>query len=119
MPPCPWRPLMRSTPRTIAAMLCAFALSACASTPKEAVQLSVTVGRDVEAVHVAHVALAKRYFDRMEAEVNAFVDKRCRPYAIDDTMKSRACAATDCLASRLPGPGPAGWELAGGSVVNF
>ncbi len=62
-------------------------LTACASTPKQAVQLSVTVGRDVEAVHAAHLALAERYFDRMEADVNAFVDGTYRPYAISETMR--------------------------------
>lgn len=75
---------------TVGVMLVLTALgpSGCASTPKQAVQLSVTVGRDVEAVHGAHVALTKRYFDRMEADVNAFVDRTYRPYAIDRTMKA-------------------------------
>jgi hypothetical protein len=69
-------------------MLAALVSSGCASTPKQAVQLSVTVGRDVQAVHVAHLALAQRYFDRMEADVNAFVDRTYRPYAIDRSMKA-------------------------------
>jgi hypothetical protein len=59
----------------------------CASIPKESVELSVTVGRDLAALHVAHVALVKQYFDRMEADVNAFVDTQYRPYSIDRNMK--------------------------------
>lgn len=78
---------MCSIPHRVTLGVWAAVLCACASTPKQAVQLSVTVGRDVEALHVAHVALAKRYFDRMEADVNAFVDGTYRPYAIDQTMR--------------------------------
>lgn len=70
-----------------AALLAAVALAACASTPRQAVELSATVGRDVEAVHRAHIALAGKYFDRMEADVNAFVDGRYRPYSIEKNMK--------------------------------
>ncbi len=59
----------------------------CASTPKQAVELSVTVGRDIEAVRAAHVALASKYFDRMEADVNAFIDAKYRSYSIERNMK--------------------------------
>lgn len=68
-------------------LVVASALLGCASTPKQAVELSVTVGRDIQAVHLAHVALADRYFDRMEADVNAFVDAKYRPYSIERNMK--------------------------------
>jgi hypothetical protein len=59
----------------------------CASTPKQAVELSVTVGRDIESVHSAHVALAGKYFDRMESDVNRFVDTKYRPYCIEKSMQ--------------------------------
>src|SRR5467141_1402299 len=62
-------------------------LDACATTPRQTVELSATVGRDLAAVHVAHIALARRYFDRMESDVNAFVDEAYRPYSIDKNMK--------------------------------
>jgi len=62
-------------------------LAACATTPKQTVELSATVGRDLAAVHVAHVALARRYFDRMESDVNAFVDGTYRPFSIEKNMK--------------------------------
>lgn len=68
-------------------LVAAAAVLGCASTPKQAVELSVTVGRDIQAVHLAHVALAGRYFDRMEADVNAFVDAKYRPYSIERNMK--------------------------------
>ena len=60
---------------------------ACASTPKQAVQLSATVGRDVATVHAAHVALARQYFDRIDADIDAFVDGTYRPYLIRETLR--------------------------------
>lgn len=59
----------------------------CASVPQQAVDLSATVGRDIEAVHRAHVALLSSYFDRMEADVNAFVDTKYRAYSIERNVK--------------------------------
>lgn len=59
----------------------------CASVPQQAVDLSATVGRDLEALHRAHVALLDGYFDRMEADVDAFVDSEYRTYSIERNMK--------------------------------
>jgi hypothetical protein len=58
----------------------------CASVPRQAVDLSVTAGRDLEAVHRAHVALLDSYFDRMEGDVNAFVDSQYRAYSVQRNM---------------------------------
>jgi len=78
--------LVQASPFILFAVAAA-SLGACASTPRQTVELSATVGRDLEAVHVAHVALARRYFDRMEADVNSFVDESYRPYSIERNMK--------------------------------
>ncbi|WP_243336841.1 hypothetical protein [Anaeromyxobacter soli] len=59
----------------------------CASVPQQAVDLSVTAGRDLDAVHRAHIALLDSYFDRMESDVNAFVDSEYRTYSIERNMK--------------------------------
>jgi len=75
---------MRTFLSTVPLLTCA--ILGCASTPKQTAELSATVGRDMAAVHLAHVALAKRYFDRMEADVNAFVDEVYRPYSIEHNM---------------------------------
>jgi hypothetical protein len=79
--------------RSHAILLVAPLFAACASTPRQTVELSATVGRDLEAVHLAHVALARRYFDRMGADVNAFVDGTYRPYVIGTAMKDFDLAA--------------------------
>jgi hypothetical protein len=75
------------TPALLSFLVIAASSAGCASTPKQAVELSATVGRDVQAVHAAHVALAGMYFDRMEADVDAFVDAQYRPYSIERNMK--------------------------------
>jgi hypothetical protein len=59
----------------------------CASVPQQAIDLSVTAGRDLGAVHRAHVALLDSYFDRMESDVNAFVDSEYRAYSIERNMR--------------------------------
>lgn len=59
----------------------------CASVPQQAVDLSVTAARDLGAVHRAHVALLDNYFDRMESDVNAFVDSEYRAYSIERNMR--------------------------------
>jgi len=58
----------------------------CAQVPKESVELSVTVGRDLAEVHRAHREITIRYFDRMKKDVNEFIDEIYRPYMIQNTM---------------------------------
>ena len=54
-------------------------LTACDMVPKEAVELSNTVGRDLEEVHRAHRALAVLHFGRIEEDANSFIDETYRP----------------------------------------
>ena len=54
-------------------------ISSCAQVPKESIELSNTVGRDLEEVHRAHRALADLYFDSIEQEINRFIDNEYRP----------------------------------------
>jgi hypothetical protein len=76
----------------------------CATVPKEAVDLSATVGRDLEAVHRAHVALLNGYFDRMEGDINAFVDSQYRPYCIERNMEDFGLIQK--LKAQVPGVDP-------------
>lgn len=54
----------------------------CAQVPREAVELSTTVGRDLSQAHDAHRELAILLFDRMEGDINQFVDDVYAPYQI-------------------------------------
>lgn len=62
-------------------------LSSCAVVPKESVELSATVGRDVVDVYQAHKELATILFTRMKKDVNAFVDDVYAPYQIGKLLE--------------------------------
>ncbi len=63
-------------------------LSACASVPKESVELSTTVGRDIAVVHEAHRNLAIHVFSEIKNDVNKFVDEVYAPYQIQKLLQA-------------------------------
>ena len=73
-------------PMTVLLCFASLILPGCASTPRQAVELSATVDRDIESLHQAHLALVKLHFDRLEKDVNAFVDGTYRPHLIRESM---------------------------------
>ncbi len=62
-------------------------MAGCADVPKESVELSNTVGRDLEEVHRAHRAIAGRYFDLIEKDINRFVDRVYGPAYVTNFAK--------------------------------
>jgi len=60
-------------------------LSGCASVPPEAVDLSRTLGQDLESAHQANRTLAELYFDNLLSQVDQFVNTAYRPYIIETT----------------------------------
>ena len=77
---------MKTLPRLL--LLAALALAAgCATVPKESIELSATVGRDLTVVHEANRNLALLHFDHLLADVDRFVDEVYRPYIIQATME--------------------------------
>lgn len=65
-----------------------FLLSACAQVPKESVELSTTVGRDIAEMHRSHKALAIIIYDRIKKDVNRFVDDVYSPYQIREQLRA-------------------------------
>jgi hypothetical protein len=61
---------------------------ACAQVPKESVELSATVGRDVAEVYIAHRELAVILYERIENDVNKFVDDIYAPYQIRKLLQA-------------------------------
>jgi len=57
-------------------------ITSCAVVPKESVELSATVGRDIVSDYQAHKELATILFTRMKKDVNTFVDDVYAPYQI-------------------------------------
>ena len=64
-----------------------FLFHGCAGVPKESVELSVTLGRDLAEVHRSHRQLAIQYFVQIKNNINKFVDEVYRPYIIRKTIK--------------------------------
>lgn len=58
----------------------------CAQVPKEAVELSSTVGKDIAVAHKAHAQLATVLFEKMKSDVNRFVDNVYAPNQIRAAM---------------------------------
>ncbi|MBI1936553.1 MAG: hypothetical protein HYS25_00360 [Ignavibacteriales bacterium] len=54
--------------------------SACTSVPKESMELSLTVGRDVAEMQRAHLELVNLYYDRLTSGINRFIDEVYAPY---------------------------------------
>lgn len=64
-----------------------FLITSCAVVPKESVELSATVGRDIVNVYQAHKELANILFTRMKEDVNTFVDDVYAPYQIGKLLE--------------------------------
>lgn len=58
----------------------------CASVPKQAEELSATIGRDLASVESAHRKLAQILFARMRSDINRFVDEVYAPHQIQIVM---------------------------------
>lgn len=71
--------VIRNTTLSVALV---FLVSSCALVPRESVELSTSVGRDVSAMYDAHRALATTLFGRIKGDVNRFVDTIYAPYQI-------------------------------------
>lgn len=54
-------------------------LFGCAEIPPSTMELNDTVGRDLETIHEANIALVDTLFDRMEDDVQQFIDTQYRP----------------------------------------
>lgn len=75
-------------------MMCiVIVFTACAQVPKQSVELSTTIGRDLISVHNSHRELAEILFARMERDVNRFIDNVYTPYQIRSAMERQAVLA--------------------------
>ena len=64
-----------------------FTAGACSSVPPETVELSHTIGRDLEEIHRSHRALAELHFNSSKQSINAFIDLTYRPAFIEMTAE--------------------------------
>jgi len=61
---------------------------ACTQVPKQSVELSTTVGRDIVQMYKSHRELALLLFQRMKNDVNKFVDEVYEPFQIQKLLHS-------------------------------
>ena len=64
-----------------------FLLTSCAVIPKETVTLSKTVGEDLLVLHQSHRAAIEILFNRIENDINTFIDNTYSPYIIHTVLQ--------------------------------
>lgn len=64
-----------------------FLVCGCAHVPKEAVELSATVGRDIAIAHTAHQELARLLFGRIRDDLNRFIDNVYVPHQLEALVR--------------------------------
>jgi len=62
----------------------------CAQVPRESVELSATVGRDLAEMRKSHTALIDIYYGKLMSNVNQFIDNVYLPYQIQKTLSDDA-----------------------------
>lgn len=62
-------------------------LVACASVPKEVVELSYTVGQDLDAVHASYRTLIHTHFDDLRSRANTFLEDQWVPAFLADFVE--------------------------------
>ena len=71
---------------SVVALVLFFGINGCAQVPKEAVELSATVGRDLAEVRKSHTAFIDIYYTGLINNINKFVDEVYLPYQIQKTL---------------------------------
>lgn len=64
-----------------------FIFLGCAQVPRESVELSTTVGRDIAEAYRAHRELAIILYTRMKSDINKFIDEVYAPYVIKELLE--------------------------------
>lgn len=59
----------------------------CASISPESVQLSATLGNDLQSLHKSHKALVTIYYAKIKDQINEFVDDIYMPYLLSEALK--------------------------------
>ncbi|MCG8410091.1 MAG: hypothetical protein MI739_02280 [Bacteroidales bacterium] len=62
-------------------------LNACISIPPQTVQLSRAIGNDLISFQQSHKNLAKLYFNKIETDINIFIDEVYTPFIINYVLK--------------------------------
>ncbi|WP_394692384.1 hypothetical protein [Hyphobacterium sp.] len=92
----------------LAATMSMSVLTGCVTVPPETVELSHTIGRDLEELHRSHRALVELHFRGARNEVDAFIDNTYRPALIELTARdARLVEGISTIIDNDPGRLPA------------
>jgi hypothetical protein len=65
-----------------------FTICGCATIPKESVELSYTIGNDLETLHQSYKLIITHYFDSLRREVNRSIEQVFIPAYINDYVET-------------------------------
>lgn len=77
-----------SSKKNVVILITILLATGCIAVPRQSVELSVTVGKDIAATHSAHRELAVILFQRMRRDINRFVDEVYAPYQISKLLQA-------------------------------
>lgn len=60
----------------------------CGTLPKETITISETIGKDLQVLHESHKSTLKLYYNKIEVEINSFIDNVYAPYVIHYVLNS-------------------------------
>ncbi len=72
----------------LSTVLCLLISVGCAQVPRQSVELSATVGRDIAQLHKAHRNLVLLHYKRIKNDINSFIDDVYAPYQIEKLLKA-------------------------------
>ncbi len=73
--------------KTIQLLLITFLISSCISIPKETVELSKALGKDLKVLHTSHRNVVTIYYQKIKDNINIFVKDVYAPYVINFVLK--------------------------------
>lgn len=79
---------MKSPRNLLQLIACIVLLSGCAQVPKESVELSATLGRDLQEVHQSHRRSVDLLFDRDVERISNYIDNVAAPAFISAAIKA-------------------------------
>lgn len=60
----------------------------CGTLPQETITISETIGKDIQVLHESHKSTLKLYYNKIEGEINTFIDNVYTPYIIHYALNS-------------------------------
>lgn len=75
-------------PKLISKLVIISLFTSCVSIPKETITLSQTLGSDLKVLHNAHRNIIEIHFNKIEEDINSFVNDVYAPFIIHHVLKS-------------------------------